>query len=188
MSKAPLRRFSLVVCLGCPSAGKFPMRDPRNGELGFPFLEPHIGHLRVRVAAYHKLFSFGAETRLRRFSPNGFVAAAIAGLGTRAIGRWRSIERGDEGGDARRDLGAEARAVEDAVVADLRLQVMRLAAGGDAGGDPVRRLGLADAGNVVVLALAGEHGDAADRAGIDGLVAVAHLALGESVAKEYRLD
>ena len=52
----------------------------------------------------------------------------------------------------------------------------------------MRRLGLADAGNVVVLALDGEQRDRADRAGIDRFAAMHHLALGQGVADEHRLD
>ena len=44
---------------------------------------------------------------------------------------------------------------------------MGLAIGRNVDAQPVRRLGLSDAGNIVVLALDREQGDAADAAGID---------------------
>ena len=75
-----------------------------------------------------------------------------------------AVVRQDEIGDARRDLGAEARAVEHAVMADARLQVVRLLVVRKVRAELVRRLGLPDAGNVVVLALDGEQRDAPDRA------------------------
>src|SRR5438874_12490956 len=91
----------------------------------------------------------------------------LLGLGTRAFRGYATagaaaIVGEDEIGDAGRNLGAEARAVEHAVMADARLQPVRLAFGGDVDAQPVRRLGLADAGNVVVLTLDGEQRDAAD--------------------------
>ena len=80
--------------------------------------------------------------------------------------RW-TVVREHEIGHARGDLGAEARAVEHAVMADAGLQPMRLAVGRDVHAKPMRRLGLADAGNVVVLALDRQQRDAADRRRID---------------------
>ena len=56
----------------------------------------------------------------------------LADLRHSSIRHRRRAERGDEIGDPRRDLGAETGAVEDAIVADLGLQVVRLAVGGDA--------------------------------------------------------
>src|SRR5215475_5410631 len=83
-----------------------------------------------------------------------------------------------EVGDAGHDLGAEARAVEYAVVTHGGLQPMRLAMVRYVDAERVRYLGLADAGNVVVLALHGKQGDAADIGGIDADAAMGHLALG----------
>ena len=69
------------------------------------------------------------------------------------------------------DLGRnelpEARAVEHAVVADVELQIVQLAAGGNIDAEIVRSLGLADAGNVVLLALDRHQAAAADRRQID---------------------
>ncbi len=72
----------------------------------------------------------------------------------RAAGRL--AHRQHEIGNARRDLRAEARAVEHAVMSDARLQPMRLAVRRDVGAQAVRRLGLADTGNIVVFAFDGE--------------------------------
>ena len=47
-------------------------------------------------------------------------------------------------------------------MADAGLQLMRLALGRNVDAQPMRRLGLADAGNVVVLALDRQQRDAAD--------------------------
>src|SRR6266542_5122101 len=49
-----------------------------------------------------------------------------------------TVVRHDEVGDAGRDLGAEARAVEHAEMADAELQVMRLSLGRNASAQPVR--------------------------------------------------
>ena len=100
----------------------------------------------------------------------------------------RPLLREHEIGDARRDLGAEARAVEHAVVADAELQIMRLALRRNVDAQPVRGLGLADAGNVVVLAFDGEQRGVADLARIDRPAAVRHLALRQRVAHEHGLD
>src|SRR5262245_34939006 len=74
----------------------------------------------------------------------------LAGRASPAALRALPVRR-NEVGDARRDLAAEARAVEHAVVPDAELKVMGLALGRNAGAQPVRRFGLADAGNVVLL-------------------------------------
>ena len=91
-------------------------------------------------------------------------------LALRVRRRWSAPRAvgGDEIGDARRDLGAEARAVEDAVMADLRLHVVGAHVGRDVDADVVRRLGLADAGNVVVLAFDGQQRDVRIAAGSTG--------------------
>ena len=99
-----------------------------------------------------------------------------------------AIVRQHEIGDARRDLGAEARAVEHAVMADGRLQVMRLVVGRNVRAQPMRRLGLADAGNVVVLALDRHQARRADLRRIDRTAAMRHLALRQRVADEHGID
>src|SRR6478672_12708076 len=64
--------------------------------------------------------------------------------GTLVVGQY-------EVGDARRDLGAETRTVEHAVMTDILLHPMRLTVGRDVHAQPMRRLSLAQAGNIVVL-------------------------------------
>ena len=81
--------------------------------------------------------------------------------------------RQHEIGDARRDFGAEPRAVEHAVMADAGLKPMDLVLGRDVDAQAVRRFGLADPGNVVVLAFHRHQGDAADFRGIYRLAAMA---------------
>src|SRR5690606_27311231 len=76
--------------------------------------------------------------------------------------------------DARHDLGAETRAVEDAIMADLRLHVVRSHVLRDVHAQIVRRLRLADAGNVVILAFDGEQRDVLHRAQIDRFAAMLH--------------
>src|SRR5262245_55124544 len=98
----------------------------------------------------------GAVTRRRRAADQGGDSAAASAA--RAAG----IVGEHEVGDTRHDLGAETRTVEYAVVTHGRLQPMRLAMRRYVDAQRVRRLGLADAGNVVVLSLHGEQGDAAD--------------------------
>ena len=72
---------------------------------------------------------------------------------------------GDEIGDARLDLGAEARAVEDAVMADALGEPVLPHLVGKIGAERVRGLGLADAGDVVALAFDGEERGVPDRLG-----------------------
>src|SRR5580698_4478638 len=60
---------------------------------------------------------------------------AVAGAGCRLL------HRQDEIGNARRDLSAETRAVEHAVMADTRLQPVRLPVRWNIGAQCVRRFG-----------------------------------------------
>ena len=92
---------------------------------------------------------------------------------------------GDEIGDARGDVGPEARAVEDAVVADVGGEVMLAHVRGQRRRQVVGSPGVAEPGDVVMLALDGEHRDLGDCAGIDLLPAVNHLALGQRVLFEH---
>ena len=87
---------------------------------------------------------------------------------------------GDEVGDARRDLGAEARAVEDAVVADLGLHVVRARSSGMFGQSPCAasvwptpEMSSFSPSTVI-------RRDAADRREVDRLAAMHHLALGQA--------
>src|SRR5690348_5530201 len=82
------------------------------------------------------------------------------------------LVRPDEVAYARHDLLAPFAAVEDAVVADARLLPMHVPGTGNAGSQRMRGPGLADARNVVELALDG-HQRRLDRRRID-LAAAAH--------------
>ena len=73
-------------------------------------------------------------------------------------------------------------------MADAGLQPMRLAIGRNVAAQAVRRFGLADAGNIVVLALDREQRHALDRGRIDRPAAMGHLALRQRVAHENGLD
>ena len=99
--------------------------------------------------------------RSRRRSAVGRSRLGRAGIGAVAASA-PAVMRKHEIGDTRRDIGAEARAVEHAVMADPRLQIMRLGVGRNVRAQNVRGLGLADRGNVVVLAFDREQRDALD--------------------------
>jgi hypothetical protein len=74
---------------------------------------------------------------------------------------------------------AEARAVEHAVMADARLQVMHLVSSGMFTHSPCAAC-VCRHRNVVVLALDGEQRDAADLRKIDRLAAMGHAPFGRS--------
>src|SRR5438309_2012151 len=80
---------------------------------------------------------------------------------------------------ARVDLVAEPGPVEDAVVADVRLHIVLLEFRRQARAEVVRGLGLADAGDIVLLALDGEQADVGDQLGPDQPSAMLELALGQ---------
>jgi len=69
------------------------------------------------------------------------------------MGAAVSVMRKHKITDARRDLGAEARAVEHAVMADVRLFPMYLVLGRDVHAQVVRGPGLADRRDIIVLTL-----------------------------------
>src|SRR3954465_7569601 len=69
------------------------------------------------------------------------------------------------------NLAAPAPPVEDAVMADLGLQVMLLLAGRKPSAEIERRRGLADGADIVVLAFDGEQRRAFDRRRLDLAVA-----------------
>ena len=98
------------------------------------------------------------------------------------------LDAGVEGADARRDFLAEAGAVEDAIMSDVFLQMMHPQFIGDIDAQILRRLGLADAGNIVLLALDGHQPDPPDGAEIDGLAAMLHLAARQLVVNENGVD
>src|SRR5690606_31859917 len=83
---------------------------------------------------------------------SAFRLACFARLRSRPA---RAAVAGHEVDDARHDVGAEARAVEDPIMPDRRLHVMNVFLRRDVDAEPVRRLGLAETGNVVVLAFDG---------------------------------
>src|SRR6185437_1553065 len=105
------------------------------------------------------------------------LAAARGRLGWTGGTAASAIVGQREVGDAGRDLGAEARAVEHAIVPDIRLEIMRLVLGRNSRAQSVRGFGLADAGNVVMLAFDRQQRDARDHARIDHAAAMGHLAL-----------
>ena len=73
-------------------------------------------------------------------------------------------------------------------MADAGLQVVHLVLRRNVDAELVRGLGLADAGNVVVLALDGEQRDAADLRRIDRPAAMGHLAVRQGMADEHGID
>ena len=90
--------------------------------------------------------------------------------------------------DSRSDLRPEARPVEDAIMAHTLLKVIEFLVGGQVGRQVEGRERLADARNVVPLALDRHDGAAADRHQVDGLVPVHHLALGQFMPHEHLVD
>jgi hypothetical protein len=94
----------------------------------------------------------------------------------------------DELHDARHDLGAEAAAVEHAVVACAFLQMMALAGFGNVAAQVVGGFGLADAGNVVVFAFHRHQRRSGDRGRIDRFAAMGERAVRQGVADEHLLD
>src|SRR4051794_5102501 len=81
--------------------------------------------------------------------------------------RARRSSRGNEIADLRIDRLAPAPAAEDAVVARAFDGQVPLSVGGDAAAQVQRGAGLADAGDVVVLAFDGQQARARDRLGRD---------------------
>src|ERR1700704_1575460 len=126
--------------------------------------------------------SMASATRFARARSGSFIIPAS----TAGTNRWGitsgmmppSRERlarvvvADEVADAGHDLLAPFAAVEDAVVADPRLLPVDVAGARNVGGEGVRRLGLADARDVVELAF-DRHQGGLDEGGID-LAAAAH--------------
>src|SRR6185436_20732274 len=100
---------------------------------------------------------------LRGAAASGRAADARAG-GGRVVGR-------EEVAELRVDDVAPAAAAEDAVVAGALDRQVAFVVGGDAGAEIVRRLRLAQPGDVVQLALDGHQRRARDRSGRDALSA-----------------
>src|SRR5262249_36616757 len=90
--------------------------------------------------------------------------------------------------DHRGDALAPLAAVDDAEVPDLLGEVVLLLLRGQVRGEAERGAGLADARDVVALALDREQRGVADRVGVDRLAAVDELALGQRVLLEHVLD
>src|SRR5665213_1862789 len=93
----------------------------------------------------------------------------------------RSPVSPDEVPHLRVNLVAPAPPVEDPVMADIGLDVAFLLAGFKAAEELMRRGGLADRANVVVLALDGQERGAGNGAGFDRTVAQGHFALRQRV-------
>src|SRR3546814_1386651 len=96
-----------------------------------------------------------------------------------------------EGGGAdhvahpRLNLRAPARAVEHPVVADARLDVVVVVLGRNAATQIMRRLGLAEAADVVLLAFHRHQRRAADLAAVDKLAAMHQAALRQGMLLEH---
>src|SRR5262249_46239147 len=101
--------------------------------------------------------------------------------GTRAVVRQREV------GNTRRNLGAETRTVEDAVMADGRLHVVYLVLLRNVDAQRMRGLSLPDAGYIVVLALDRHQCNAPDRRWIHPTATMCHLAFRQCMADEHRL-
>src|SRR5262249_48482423 len=133
------------------------------------------------------------QRKLRRMPGPGAIGVLF--LRRIAFGFWGAPEartteivRQHEVGDARGDFRAEPRSVEHAVMADPGLQPVWLVRVGNIDAKSVRRLGLTDARDVVVLAFDGHQSDTADLSGLHRLVAVGHDTPRQGVADEYGLD
>src|SRR5690242_14601038 len=96
-----------------------------------------------------------------------------AAASARALQRL-ALVLADEGGDLGQDLAAPFLAVEDAEMADLLLQQVAALRRRQAGAQAVRGKGLADAGDVVELALDRHQRRLADRARINRAAARGH--------------
>ena len=104
------------------------------------------------------------------------------------VGVRARIVRAHELGHARSDLGAEARAVENAVVADLGTLEVHLVLGRNAGAQIERGAALAGAGDVVLLAFDRHQRRPADGAEIDGPAARGHEPARHQVLHEHGVD
>src|SRR5262249_35560448 len=94
----------------------------------------------------------------------------------------------DEVAQLRIDAVAPAAAVEHAVMADARLQMVALLGCGEARQQAMDRRGLADGADVVVLALDGEDRGAGDGAGIDPGATRDEFAACQRLAMEHAID
>src|SRR4051812_13838665 len=97
--------------------------------------------------SHGKRFFVGYRTGPPGRAPSG---DSHLGGGPSQRATWRAhVVRCDEIGNARHDLGGEARAVEYAVVPDRELQIVRLLFRRNVDAQAMRRFGLSNAGDVV---------------------------------------
>ncbi len=96
--------------------------------------------------------------------------------------------RSNEVIDFRNDFGAEAGAVEHAIVTGARLQMMSLHRGRQVLAQRMGSEGLPNPGDVVLLAFNGHQRHAANSLRIDGPATVDHFSLGERMIEEDCLD
>src|SRR6478672_8457160 len=147
----------------------------------------NVRRLRDQQALLTGHFQLGSGSRRPSQAVTRLQSELGLGHTLGAVAADSVIVREHEVGNARHDLGTKPRTVEHAVMAHGRLQPVRLALRRDVDAELVRRLGLTDAGYVVVLALHRHQGDAADLRGIDANAAMHHRALGERVTHEHSL-
>src|SRR5208282_2402018 len=98
------------------------------------------------------------------------------------------LDSGDELANPRRNLIAEAGAVEDAVMADPFREVILLPRFRDINAQFIGRVSLADARDVVLLPFDGQQAAIADGGQINPPPAMGHLAFWQRVTHENRLD
>src|SRR5215813_900763 len=100
---------------------------------------PYTQPMGLPAPLFSSAARFGGWSRIRGAIGRRAVCLRAIALHRRSAraAHARAIDREHEVGDARRDLGAEARAVEDAIVSHVRLQPMRLAIRRNAGAQPV---------------------------------------------------
>src|SRR5208337_5134995 len=138
-------------------------------------------------ASYRLRNRRGASVALR--SSRGLDRRALrGGLAIAIVLRPLLVVHRNELADARGDFLAETGAAEHAEVADFRLQVVQFPRLWDVDAEFLRRMGLTDAGNVVLLAFDRHQTAVADRRQIDELAAVPHLTLRQRVTNENGFD
>src|SRR5262245_31407520 len=98
-----------------------------------------------------------------------------------------AITRQHKVGDAWGNLGAETRTVEHPIMPNGRLHVVNLVFGRNIDAQRVRRLGLADARDIVVLPFHRHQSNAPDSTWFDGTAAMGHFTLRQRVADKYRV-
>ena len=82
------------------------------------------------------------------------------------------------------NVGAESRTVEDPVMADFFLQMMRLHVTGKIAAEPVRRTALPKAGDIVIFAFHRHQRHTPDRPRVAALAAIAHASGREGMIDE----